>query len=304
MSIYGVQGIITPENLGKTYFHEHLYLDLSRVKGDPDTQYNAVDQVIDEMKTLKELGISTLVEMTNHGMGRDLMQIMRISNASEMQIIMSTGFYKEPFLPERVTQSTVTELVKQLVREIITGIEDTSVRAQVIGEIGTSKDQMMPLEEKVFEIAARTHLETGAPIATHTTLGTYGVEQLEYLSQFGVDLSKVVIGHVDLNCEKAYHLKIADKGAVLAFDTIGKLNYGSDEIRAKHIAHLIERGHVDQIVLSQDMTRKSHLKANGGIGYGYLVEVFLPLLMAEGVDDEAVRKMLVENPKRILMRKE
>lgn len=304
MSIQGVQGTITPENLGKTYFHEHLYLDLSRIKGDPDTHYDAIEQVIEEMKNLKNLGISTIVEMTNHGMGRNLKQIMRVSLESKMQIIMSTGFYKEPFLPEAVFKSTVSELVKRLKHEITIGIEGTSVRAQVIGEIGTSKDVMMPMEAKVFEIAARTHMETGAPIVTHTTLGTYGVEQLEYLSQFGVDLSKVVVGHVDLNCEKDYHLKIADKGAVLAFDTIGKLNYAPDEIRARHIAHLIERGHIDQIVLSQDMTRKSHLKVNGGIGYGYLVEVFLPLLSAEGVGNESIRKMLEENPKRILMRKE
>ncbi|MBF4695210.1 phosphotriesterase family protein [Fusibacter ferrireducens] len=304
MSIYGVQGIISPENLGKTYFHEHLYLDLSRIKGDPDTHYNAVELIIDEMKNLKKLGISTIVEMTNHGMGRNLNQVMRVSLESGMQVIMSTGFYKEPFLPDVVSKSTISELVKQLTHEITTGIEGTSVRAQVIGEIGTSKDVMTPLEAKVFEIAARTHIETGAPIATHTTLGTCGVEQLDFLSGFGVDLSKVVIGHVDLNCEKNYHLKMADKGAVLAFDTIGKLNYGSDEIRAKHIAHLIERGHIDQIVLSQDMTRKSHLKANGGIGYGHLIEVFIPLLLAEGVGNEEIRKMLEENPKRILRRKE
>ncbi len=304
MAIYGIGGEIRPGQLGKTYMHEHLYLDLSRIKGDPDTHYNATDLVIEEMKQLKAKGISTIVEVTNHGMGRDLERMQRIVKESGIQVVVSTGFYKDPFLPAAALSQPVGELVKMMIRELDEGIEDSGIRAQLIGEIGTSKDQMTEMEAKVFEAAARAHRETGAAISTHTTLGTYALEQLEFFKGFGVDLEKVVVGHVDLRCDVETHLRIAQTGATLAFDTIGKVNYASDEARVTHIKGLIERGHVEQVVLSQDLTRKSHLKENGGIGYCYMLEEFLPKLRAAGVKETEIQQMLENNPYRILDRKE
>lgn len=304
MSIYGIQGKIQPEKLGRTYMHEHLYLDLSRIKGDPDTHYDATEAVADELKVLKEKGISTIVEVTNTGMGRDLARMKRIAECSGIQVIVSTGYYKDPFLPEAVAAEAVETLTGRMVGELTQGIEGSGIRAQLIAEIGTSKDGMTEMEEKVFEAAARAHMETGAAISTHTTLGTYALEQLAFLKGFGVDLEKVVIGHVDLRCDLEMHLRIAQTGASLAFDTIGKVNYASDEARVEHIQKLIERGHGKQIVLSQDLTRKSHLKAFGGIGYSYMLDVFLPKLQEAGVDEKWIRQMLVDTPVRILDRKE
>jgi phosphotriesterase-related protein len=304
MAIYGIGGEIHPGQLGKTYMHEHLYLDLSRIKGDPDTHYDATDLVIEEMKKLKSMGVSTIVEVTNHGMGRDVGRMQRIVKESGIQVVVSTGFYKDPFLPASAISRPVGELAKMMIRELDEGIGDSGIRAQLIGEIGTSKDQMTKMEAKVFEAAARAHVETGAAISTHTTLGTYALEQLKFLKGFKVNLEKVVIGHVDLSCDADTHLRIAQTGATLAFDTIGKVNYASDEARVLHIKKLIERGHVDQIVLSQDLTRKSHLKECGGIGYGYMLEEFLPKLRAAGVTETEIQQMLVSNPYRILDRKE
>lgn len=304
MAIFGINGKIRPEDLGKTYMHEHLYLDLSRIKGDPDTHYDATETVAEELKDLHARGISTIVEVTNTGMGRDLERMRRIAEISGMQVIVSTGYYKDPFLPDAVTEETIEHLAKRMVGELNEGIDGTEIRAQLIAEIGTSKNVMTEMEEKVFEAAARAHVETGAAISTHTTLGTYAVEQLDFFKRFGVDLEKVVIGHVDLRCDLDTHLRIAETGATLAFDTIGKVNYASDEARVEHIQKLIEHGHGKQIVLSQDLTRKSHLKAFGGIGYSYLLDVFLPKLRAAGVDEKWIRQMLVKTPARILDRKE
>ncbi len=50
--------------------------------------------------------------------------------------------------------------------------------------------------------------------------------------------------------------------------------------------------------MSVDLTRKSHLKANGGIGYAYLIENFLPILRKIGVQETFLEKILVENPKK------
>lgn len=293
-------GPIRAADLGRTYIHEHLRIDLSAHKHDPDADLNAPELVAAELRVLKRQGIDALVEVTNRGMGRDARLLRQLSEASGIRVMVSTGFYKEPFLPPEVHDLGERELAEIMRREILEGIADTGVKAHVIGEIGTSRDEIAPAERKVFAAAARAHRETGRPIFTHTTLGTMALEQLQLLRQWGTDLSKVVIGHLDLRCDLDYHLRVADFGCFLGFDTIGKLKYESDERRAQLIRELIERGHLSQIVLAQDITRRSHLAAHGGTGYGYLWAEFLPVLRRNGVGDEAIETLLVENPRRLL----
>jgi phosphotriesterase-related protein len=46
----------------------------------------------------------------------------------------------------------------------------------------------------------------------------------------------------------------------------------------------------------------SHLKYQGGKGYGYLLEVFVPMLKERGVSEEQIHQMLVSNPAKVLSR--
>ncbi len=300
MSITTIDGSVAGGELGKTYIHEHLGIDLSGQKKDSDAKFDEIEAIIEELKVLRDKGIETIVDVTNRGMGRDPKAMRRIADATGMNVIASTGFYKEPYLPSYVYDMEVDDIVKLLLGDILDGIDGSGIKAHVIGEIGTGKDRITPMELKVFEVAARTHLETGKPISTHTTLGTLALEQLELFKGFGIATSKLVIGHLDLNCDMDYHLRIADSGCFMAFDTIGKLNYQPDEKRIDNIKELINRGHLNQIVLSQDITRKSHLKINGGIGYSYLLDCFIPRLMDAGVEEKHINHMLFSNPARLL----
>ena len=154
----------------------------------------------------------------------------------------------------------------------------------MIGEIGTSKNCMTEMEQKVFQAAAITARETGAPIYTHTTLGTYALEQAEFFRAQGLPLDRIVLGHIDLSGDLDYIRRILDTGICIGFDTVGKNNYFPDEKRAEYLMELEREGRMGQIVLSEDLTRKSHLKEFGGIGYSYLFETFLPMLRAAGME--------------------
>ncbi|WP_353892453.1 phosphotriesterase-related protein [Proteinivorax hydrogeniformans] len=300
MVIQTVDGAICEDRLGKTYIHEHLKIDLSKHKGSDDTNFNDLEAVIEEMKTLKSKGVNSIVEVTNRGMGQDIAAMQKVSRQCQLNIIASTGFYKEPYLPDYFYTMTEKELAKLLVKDILEGIDKTGVKAHVIGEVGTGKENISDEEAKIFGIAIAAHLETGRPISTHTTLGNLALQQLKILSDSQVDLQKVVIGHLDLNCDKDYHLRVADSGCYMAFDTIGKTSYQLDGKRAEHIKILIDRGHVNQIMLSQDITRKSHLQSRGGIGYNYLMDTFVPMLREVGVRETEIDQMLIDNPKRFL----
>ena len=74
-------------------------------------------------------------------------------------------------------------------------------------------------------------------------------------------------------------------------------------MRADNVAALCKEGFSDKILLSEDICMLGHLKYRGGKGYGYLLEVFVPLLKQRGVSDEQIHQMLVVNPARAISRR-
>mgnify|MGYP000851911111 FL=1 len=287
------------DNLGRTLMHEHLTINLSKEKDDADANLNDDEAMIEELKALKAAGVDTICDVTNVGMGRDVSRMAMIAEKSGVNVLPSTGFYKEPYFPEFVCKSTEKELARFMVKEIVEGIDESGIKAVIIGEIGTGQHGFADEEKKVFLAAARAHAETGTPITTHTTLGKHGLEQVELLKNFGVDTEKLVIGHLDLNPDMDYYLKILDKGCYIGFDTIGKNKYQPDSIRADCLFQLVKRGYGNRIVLSLDITRKSHLKKYGGYGHSYIVESFIPMLLDKGISQKDIDMMLIENPKRL-----
>lgn len=281
---------------GITYMHEHTTIDLSRLKNIDDTNLNCYDETVAEYKKLYDKGVRNIVDVTNMDMRRNPLYVKRVADETGMNIVQATGFYQDKFLPEFVTDYSIKQLTNFMVKEIIEGIAETDIKAHIIGEIGTSKNIMMPREEKVFEASVLAHKETGVPITTHTTLGTYGHEQVAFFKDRGVDLSRVVIGHVDLTGDIDYVLHMLDQGVYVEFDTVGKENYQPDLLRVEMLKEIEKRGYTDKVFLSMDITRKSNMEYMGGIGYSYLLDTFVPLALNNGVSQKFITKMLEDNP--------
>lgn len=284
---------------GVTLIHEHTRIDLSRIKGDDDTNLNCKEATIKEFSELYDYGVRNIVDVTNMGMGRDPEYVREVAEKSGINIIQSTGFYKEPFLPDFVYDMDIDEHSDLIAKEIEEGIEDTGIKAQVIGEIGTSKDKIEAMEEKIFMASIKAHKKTGAIISTHTSLGTMALDQADMFIKEGVDPAKVVIGHQDLCGNLDQIKKLINLGFYVSFDTVGKNNYFPDVTRAEYLLDLQENNMLDRIFFSMDITRKSNLKYKGGIGYTYLFTEFIPLIKKAGISQESIDKILIDNPRRI-----
>ena len=100
-----------------------------------------------------------------------------------------------------------------------------------------------------------------------------------------------------------HYLAILDRGANLEFDFIGH-RFASEEAAEPRLVELIvellERGYGPQLLLSQDVCHNSQLKANGGFGYTYLQQHFLPTLRTAAVGEGEIAQMTSDNPRRIL----
>ncbi|KKI48226.1 phosphotriesterase-related protein [Hafnia alvei] len=281
---------------GYTYAHEHLHIDLSAFKNNIDCRLDQYDLICAEMNSLYEQGVRNIIEMTNRYMGRNPQFMLNIMRDTGMNVMACTGYYQHDFFPSHVATTSAEKLAKEMIDEIEIGIDGTELKAGIIAEIGSSVDVITDDEAKVFAAAAIAHRETGRPISTHTSFSTMGLEQLALLKKHGVDLSRVVVGHCDLKDNLDNILRMIEQGAYVQFDTIGKNSYYPDEKRVAMLHEIAKRGLLDHVMLSMDITRRSHLKANGGLGFDYLLTTFVPLLQEAGFAQADVDLMLRDNP--------
>ncbi len=284
---------------GITLMHEHVILDLSKLKND-DCNFNDYDSLVYEYKKLYKYGVRRIIDVTNIGMGRNIDYVKNIEDDTKIEIISCTGFYQEKFFPKNMDILSIKDISEIMLNELTIGIEGTDRVAKVIGEIGTSKGIITENERKLFEAAAQVSKKTGARITTHCTLGTMALEQIEIFKQQNIDLSTVTIGHLDLTGDIEYILEVLRTGVYVAFDTIGKENYMSDKVRIEMIQRIIKEGFIDKVFFSMDITRKSNLEQNGGIGYKYLFEKFLPQCISSGILEEQIENILIVNPQKFL----
>jgi phosphotriesterase-related protein len=281
---------------GYTYCHEHLHIDLSAVKQELDCRLDHYEKIADEMRELKQLGVSNIIEVTNSFMGRNPQFIEDLIKESGVNVLLSTGYYIEGFFPPEVENETAQQLANRMIAELEVGLGESQLKASVIGEVGSSENTFTPLEQKVFEAAVIAHKETGRPISTHQSMSTMGREQVTFFLKHQVNLERVTIGHCDLKSNLTEILWMIDQGCYVQFDTIGKNSYFPDEQRIAMLVELSKRGLLERVMLSMDITRRSHLKANGGLGFSYLITDFLPRLRDAGINEDEIDIMMKQNP--------
>lgn len=303
-----VLGRVDPSELGWVLPHEHTAIALWHIPARWDYWELRRDEpaIVEELAAFRAAGGGTLVDLTLPGVGRDPDWLAGISRATSLHVVMGTGWYRGAYYPAEalIDRRSVDSLADEIVRDIEIGVGETGIRAGIIGEIGTDKPWLSAQEERVHRAAARAARRTGAAISTHAAQSAVGLDQLDVFESEGADLTRVVIGHSDSNPDPAYHFAIAERGATVEFDFIGMSftpleRFGEDRL-VENLCSLLAAGHVERVMLSQDVCHDAQLKRYGGNGYAYLSEAFLPRLRAAGVGDAEIETMTVANPRRLL----
>jgi phosphotriesterase-related protein len=303
-----VLGPVDPSELGWTLPHEHTAIALWHIANRWDYWELRRDEpvIVEELAAFRAAGGGALVDLTVDGVGRDPGWLAGLARATGLHVVMGSGWYRGAHYPAEtlVDRRSVDSLADEIVRDATEGVGTSGIRAGIIGEIGTDKPWISAQEERVHRAAARAARRTGLAITTHAVQSTVGLDQLTVFEDEGADLSRVVVGHADSNPSLDYHLAIVGRGATVEFDFLGMSftaleRHGEDRI-VDHLRELLSRGHVERILLSQDVCHDSQLRRYGGNGYTYLAETFLPRLRSVGVSDAEIRTITVDNPRRLL----
>ena len=315
--IQTVLGQIDPDQLGFCLPHEHIWCDqrfgprvdlLGTTR--PESTYMRLDDfdvMVAELRAYREAGGKAIVEVTCNGWGRDLDMLARLSEASEVHIVSTSGFYIEPHIPKFVHEWPIERLADHITAEIEEGVGASKRRCGLF-KSAIHRARVEGVELKVLKAVAIAQKRTGAVITTHTTGnrrmevpgGVAGVQQLEILKSEGVSPSRLIVGHVDERPDVDVLSRLAGEGCFIQFDVIGKEHFLLDQTRAELVHALVQRGYADNLLLSQDTSRKRWLRSGGHSGYCYIFEDFLPRLRALGISDLGIQKMTVTNPARAL----
>ena len=298
---------VTPETIGgPTLFHEHMslsraYWDQMVASFPPAVKERLavpagesyflenLDLIVSEMRAAKQDGIACLVDGGHADMGRSVAFLKEVSSRSGLPIVVSGGYYTQPFHPADLARMSEDELTDRLVREA------AAERWGAYGEIASSTE-MTDGERKVLRAVGKAHLKNRLPIFTHNTGLIHAVEQLDILTGLGVKPDRIVIGHLGdrFDPKAELHQTICRRGASVGFDR------GIGEPQAKMIKVLVDAGHADKVMMSSDFSIGAETKAKGGPGYAKTVTLGRPELKKVGVPDETVHAMLVDNSRRFL----
>jgi phosphotriesterase-related protein len=333
-----VRGPMPLDQLGVTLMHEHLLLDarswwhrpseperlhlasapvhagiVGELRMDPfvnldNCRLDDAHLAVAELLPFKELGGATVVDPTCRGIGRDPLALWRVSEATGLQIVMGAGYYLEGSHPPAVAQMSENAIADEIVRDALDGVDGTGVRIGLIGEIGVSGD-FTASEEKSLVGAARAQRRTGLPLMVHLPgWFRHGHRVLDLVEAEGADVRHTVLCHMNPSHDDvAYQTSLAERGAFIEYDMIGMdywyadqaVQCPSDEENARAIKRLVDLGHGDRVLLSQDVFLKMMLTRYGGFGYAHVLRHFVPRLRRHGVSEEASRTMLVDNPRRV-----
>lgn len=343
MPVMTVLGKVEASELGVVTPHEHIFIDMSVFFQEPEeisaklvahgpvtieklgvlkrNPFAVLDNVqmmdkqtqIDEINYFRFAGGKTVVDASNHGLGRDPELLREVSCITGLHVITGSGYYVDGAQTPESRALTIEQMEEEIVRDLEVGIGHTGIRAGIIGEIGVSH-VMYPFEKKSLIAACRAQRRTGAPLSIHINpWSTQGLNAMEIVREHGIDPAKVVICHSDVENREDYIFGLLDQGVYIEFDNFGKEMatdpwdvrpgngpFITDRERVELICKMIERGYEKQMLFSCDICLKSLLHAYGGWGYDHVIAHILPAMREAGVQESAIEQIMIHNPARWL----
>jgi phosphotriesterase-related protein len=283
--------------------HEHIFVDMRT----PDqVGYAQVDKVEvinlmgPELERARQSGVTAIVEATPVGVGRRVDLIKAVSEASGFPVVVPTGVYREPWIPDWIHEAQEDALVKWMLSELDGEIESSGIQAGWI-KLSAGDDGLTTTETKVLNAAATAAIQSasggqGPVIGSHTVRGHVVHDQLTIIEQAGYKKERFIWIHAQIEPDFDMNMEVAWSGAWIEYDALGDDIYS--DIIFERVLKMLDAGLGDQILLSHDRGWFDPAQPGGGTPrpFTYLTETFLPKLRSEGVDENTIYQITHRNP--------
>jgi len=267
-------------------------------------------------------GGGTILECSAPGIRGDISGLKRISEATGVHIVASTGLYAEKSWPTRFLDATVPQFITYMAGEIENGIDGTGIKP---GQIKVAFNGNTERQLDFLRAASQVSADTGMMVTAHLGVGTDQQDsRLVYQTLLESGMSpehllmchfqgNVQITHLDTLLENPaawapqldYAREVLDRGLNICFDCFGQTwALGSvaetDAYKIAAIYQLVNEGYSQQIVVGTDVCLKIMTRRYGGHGYVRLQNYVVPTLQRISVSDEIITRLTVANPARML----
>uniref|UniRef100_A0A8P0T1R7 N-acetyltaurine hydrolase n=6 Tax=Canidae TaxID=9608 RepID=A0A8P0T1R7_CANLF len=269
------------------------------------------EAVREELLNFKAKGGGALVENTTVGISRDVKTLKWFAEETGVHIISGAGFYVDATHSPETRAMSVEQLTDVLTNEILHGADGTTIKCGVIGEIGCSWP-LTESEKKILQATAHAQAQLGCPVIIHPGRHPSAPFQIiRVLQEAGVDISKTVMSHIDRTIlDKKELLEFAQLGCYLEYDLFGTallhyqfnpdIDMPDDNKRIRRVRLLVDEGYEDRILMAHDIHTKHRLMKYGGHGYSHILTNIVPKMLLRGITENALDKILIENPKQWL----
>ncbi len=299
--IVTVKGKIDAGSMGRTLSHEHVMVDfigadsVSRERYDADEVFN---KVLPFLQELKEYNVNTFVEATPAYLGRDASLLLRLSEASGINIITNTGYYAaigHKHLPRHFYDESVDEISQRWINEYVNGIDDTGIKPGFI-KISINEGSISEIDAKVVRAAARTHLVTGLIIMAHTGTAAGAFDEIEILKEENVDPSALIWVHAQAEQDLSKFIEAARQGVWISFDGAG---WEPADKYVELLMNMKSNNLLNRTLISHDAGWYNVGEPDGGDGfkpYTFIFTDLIPSLKENGFTDSEIDMLLIENP--------
>jgi phosphotriesterase-related protein len=307
---------VSPHDLkkGATWIHEHL--NFAFMKGSPPVV--DLDLVVNELQQSAEEGVIRVIDQAvNRRTDQQVQNLRTIAARTRVNIIMAGGYYTSPYpasanIPNRSVDDIANELVADAANQRWGALGEIGVSVPLVNDVAVQPDEI-----KVMQAVSKAQLRTGLPIFTHNPhQGCVVCPHLEidtYLNA-GVAPDRICIGHLtDIRASTDPGWQslraLGQRGSFLGFDTLVQdytrfssrgFTVTPDAERVQMILAALDAGFEDQILFSTDFSNPPQLKTNQGAGFSSILDDFVPKLIHAGVDERTIRKIIIDNPRRLL----
>ncbi|NOZ26952.1 MAG: esterase [Chloroflexi bacterium] len=294
-----------PDELGMILAHEHVFVDL-RTPDQPGYAEAEASDVIrlmaPEIERARAAGVTAIVECSAVGVGRRADILKAVSEATQFPLVVPTGIYREPWVPDWAHAAGEEELRDWMVGELQGEIEGSGVQAGWI-KLSAGDDGITECEAKILRAAARAGVATNAVIGSHTVRGRVVRDQLDIIEEMGYTPERFIWIHAQNEPDFDMNLEMARRGAWIEYDAIGGGSF-DDDFFIDRIRRMLDAGLGHRVLLSHDRGWYDPAQPGGGTPrpFTYISEVFLPKLRAAGVDEGAIQQLTQENPFRAFAR--
>jgi len=297
MALLTTLGPLRRQDLGMILPHEHVFVDL-RTPDQPGYAGGEAEDVVrlmaPEIERIKALGVTALVECATGGVGRRTDLDLAVSRATQFPIVVATGNYREPWIPEWVGTASEADLEAWMLRELTERFDEADYKAGWI-KLSAGDDGITPLEAKILRAATRASRATGAVIGSHTIKGRVVMDQLDIIEAEGGRADRFISIHTQEERDFGLNLAVAERGAWIEYDHVGR---AEDAGIIALIENVLAAGRGSQLLISHDLGWFDPAQPGGGVPrpYTHLSEVLLPKLRERGIDETTLTGLTHDNP--------